>query len=184
MEEILEFLQSIKFPKKPRPNVSKQKYISGFCLGDTNLRGGANVNYKTRGECRLNRKYPKLLIMIDELMDKYLPDFSYTTIQINKNIECLPHFDKNNVGKSIIIGLGDYEDGGELVIEGKEYNVKNKLLMFNGKRGHWVNPWKGDRYTLTYFTHTFKPPNPHFRGWTVSKQGMYDKKGNVVKEYV
>ena len=102
------------------------------------------------------------------------PDFRWTTIQLNKNVECKPHIDTNNVGKSLILGWGNYT-GGELVIEGKLHNIKNKFLFFDGNRGHWTQKWIGDRYSIIFFTHTFTPPHPHKHGIVVTKEGIFKK---------
>ena len=78
--------------------------------------------------------------------------FNYTTIQVNKNIVCNPHTDKNNVGLSYIIGLGDYE-GGNLMIEENENDIKNKFFLFDGKKIHYNKSFTGDRYSIIFFTH-------------------------------
>ena len=110
------------------------------------------------------------------------PDFQYTTIQVNKNVFCNPHVDKNNVGPSYIIALGDFT-GGELVVEGTEFNIKNRWKKFDGRRAHWINPFKGTRYSLVFFTHTFKPPHPSVRSITVTKSHIYNKHGEIIKSW-
>lgn len=174
-------LESTKFPKtKSRKNISADG-IEAFVLGDVNYRGQALLDYKTRGPSRFNKKFPELFKAIKKLMKDYDPSFKYTTIQVNKNIVSPPHVDKNNVGPSYIIALGNFE-GGKLVIEGKEHNIKNKFLNFDGRKGHWVTPFKGTRYSLVFFTHTFKPPSTLLRGLEVKKKGLY-KNGELIKKY-
>jgi hypothetical protein len=183
-KEVLELLQETKFPKcYSRKNISSNsgKPIEAFVLGDVNYRGQAFLDYKTRGPSKYNKKFPKLFSKIKELMKEYDSDFEYTTIQLNKNVLSPPHVDKNNVGPSYIIGLGDYE-GGKLVIEGKEYNIKNRFKKFDGTLGHWVTPFKGERYSLVFFTHTFKPPSAFLRGLEITKKGIY-KNGELIKRY-
>ena len=114
-------------------------------------------------------------------MRKYKPNFEFTTIQLNKNVKCAPHIDKNNVGPSYIIALGNFK-GGELVVEGKEINIKNKLYYFNGKKGHRVNPFIGTRYSIVFFKHTFKPPNQSTRNIIVKKTGLF-KDNKKIKTY-
>ena len=65
--------------------------------------------------------------------------------------------------------------GGELCIEGKEYNIKNKIKKFDGRRAHWTNPFEGTRYAMVFFTHTFKPPNAVLRNIVVTKDGIFHK---------
>jgi hypothetical protein len=181
INSVLNVLETIKFPKTTsRKNISN-KPVEAFVLGEVNYRGQKFLNYKTRGPSKYNKKFPELFEVLKKFIKKVHPKFTYTTIQINKNILSPPHIDKNNVGPSYIIGLGDYS-GGELCIEGKMYNIKNKWKYFNGNKGHWTNNFFGTRYSIVYFTHTFKPPNPLLRNIKVTKKGLYDKK-KLIKSY-
>ena len=178
---VLEELENIKFPKNTtRKNVSSKPNES-FVLGQVNYRGQKFLKGKTKGPSKWNKKFPMLYLLITILMALHKPSFKYTTIQVNKNVLSKPHFDKNNVGPSYIIALGNFT-GGKLSIEGKKFNIKNKWKSFNGTLGHWVEPFKGTRYSLVFFTHTFKPPNASLRNIKITKKGMY-KKNKLVKKY-
>ena len=157
--EVLQELRNTRFPScKTRSNVaSSNQKVEAFALGMVNYRGQAFLGGRTKGPSRWNKKFPKLYRLIRKLMATSYPDFKYTTIQVNKNLKCKPHVDKNNKGDSYIIGLGDYT-GGELNVEGKKINIRNKWCNFDGRKQHWVEPFSGERYTLVFFTHTFKPP--------------------------
>ena len=180
-DQALQDLENIKFPKTTsRKNISN-KATEAFVLGEVNLRGQKILNYKTRGDSRFNKRFPDLYDLLRDFIKQHDPDFNYTTIQLNKNIQSPPHIDKNNVGYSYIIGLGDYT-GGNLVIEGKQYDIKNKWLKFDGRLGHWVEPFTGTRYTIIYFTHTFKPPCPSLRDIKVTTEGIF-KKDQLIKKY-
>jgi len=80
---------------------------------------------------------------------RLFPEHPFDCIMINKNFRCIPHKDKNNIGDSIIFGLGDY-NGGDLVVEGEGHCLLYSPLVFNGaEKEHWVEPWSdGDRYTV------------------------------------
>jgi len=104
-------------------------------------------------------------------------DFPFTTIQVNKNYAARPHVDKNNLGQSLIIGLGDYK-GGELwiheddgnveltlkedialphytegaLLKGRNMDIRNTWESFDGNQLHFTQPFTGNRYTLIYFT--------------------------------
>ena len=98
-----------------------------------------------------NKKYPQVYEVLKKLIHHIDPEFKYNSITINRNFKCRPHYDKRNVSPSMIIGLGDYE-GGELVVEKCEFNIKKKPLIFNGGSClHWVNEFIGDRYTIVYY---------------------------------
>ena len=104
-------------------------------------------------DCKNNFKYPELFLSLIELIKFIKPDFTYTTIQLNKNFKSNPHIDLNNKGEGLIIGLGDYE-GGKTTINGLQYDIKYKPTIFNASK--WIHsnelPITGDRYSICYFT--------------------------------
>lgn len=178
---LTDLLERTTFPKCPsRTNVSMEPTRS-FVLGTVNYRGQHFLGGKTSGEARNNKKKPELYAELKNLIAEHDPDFAYTTIQVNKNVQCLPHIDKNNVGPSYIIALGDFS-GGKLVLEGEEIDIHNKWLKFDGRLGHWVTPFTGTRYSVVYFTHTLKPPCSSLRGIVVTTSGLF-KKGELIKTY-
>jgi hypothetical protein len=182
MNLVLEELERTKFPTcTSRKNIS-DKGVEAFVLGEVNYRGQKSVNYKTRGPSRYNKKFSVLFDLLKEIIHIKHPDFEYTTIQVNKNVMCNPHVDKNNVGPSYGIAFGDFT-GGNLVVEGKEHCIQNKFKKFDGRKGHWITPFKGIRYSIIYFTHTFKPPHPSLRNIIVKKDGLYNG-DQLVKKYI
>jgi len=99
---------------------------------------------------RYDDKFPELKKVIWRLGHKIVP-FKFTTVQVNYNYKTKPHIDKNNVGSSVIVGLGDYI-GGDVVVSGKRHSIKYHPLMFNGaKHLHSTTAYKGNRYSLVYF---------------------------------
>jgi hypothetical protein len=94
---------------------------------------------------------PDLYPLIRKVVNIYAPNFDYNAGYINKNVQMIPHKDKNNVDTSIIFGLGDYE-GGELNIEGQKVDIKYRLIEFDGKRHeHWTEYFKGNRYSVILY---------------------------------
>jgi hypothetical protein len=79
------------------------------------------------------------------------------------------------------MALGDYT-GGELNIEGKKFNIRNRMKRFDGRLGHWTEPFEGERYSIIYFTHTFKPPHSSLHKIEVRKNGIYNN-GVLLKSY-
>jgi len=52
----------------------------------------------------------------------------------------------------MIVGLGSYS-GGELFVEGRSYDIRYKALEFDGwKLRHWTAPFRGQRFSLVWFT--------------------------------
>jgi len=154
---VLEQLRNTKIPKSDRKNISTSKDARGFALGTVLVRG-----IWVPRQSKNNAKYPKLYELLTELIALYKPNFKYSTIQVNYGFACKKHCDKNNVGPSYTISLGDF-DGGELEVDDREYVTtyvsKNRFIKFNGNNEHWVLPFEGERYSIVYFTHTFNGRN-------------------------
>ena len=93
-------------------------------------------------------------ILYNELLrlGKLICPFEFNTIQLNKNLVCPSHTDSNNIGHSMLISFGDYT-GGEIIIDGIEYNAYCNPIVFNGSLlEHWNKPISsGIKYSLVYF---------------------------------
>jgi len=155
-------LIDLKFPiNKTRENVLKDGdtgyhgFVSGYVR--TRFRGRNTCGYgysikNNRKDCQECYELGK------KLGEELISDFKFSSIQFNKNYKMKKHIDKNNVGKSYIIGLGDYE-GGELLIyfDGKDnpptkIDIKNKFYTFDGnKYWHDVADFTGNRISLVYY---------------------------------
>jgi hypothetical protein len=91
---------------------------------------------------------------------KLFPNFEFESVIINKNFLCPPHKDTNNIGDSIIVGLGDYT-GGDLIIEDEPHCILYSPLIFNGSENtHWTAPFLGDRYSVVLCKTKFKQFRP------------------------
>ena len=102
-------------------------------------------------ECRANKKYHEIYQELKFLMSKIYPEFDYDNICLNHNLKCREHRDKYNVGASIIVGFGDYENG-ELNVNGVKYDIRYKPLMFNGNElPHYTEDWTGDRWSAVFY---------------------------------
>lgn len=105
---------------------------------------------------RATRERPILARLLTDFVKHEVPDFEFTSIQVNKDYAAALHVDKNNAGTSMIIGLGDYS-GGQLWIDeggrfGRVVDLRNRWFKFDGNIAHGVLPFRGRRYTLVYFT--------------------------------
>tara|TARA_R110002126_G_C10168017_1_gene473517 strand:- start:40 stop:513 length:474 start_codon:yes stop_codon:yes gene_type:complete len=152
-----EILKNFNYPKNTNRNNIKigDEIYRGFCLG---------LIYSWRTKTKQNHrrlKMKKYIYLFDETKKYFLnnspePDFKYTTIQYNSNHKCKKHKDKNNIGDSYIIGLGEYS-GGRLIIYDENDNPKyidinNKFYKFNGSQYyHETEDFIGDRHTLVFF---------------------------------
>lgn len=105
----------------------------------------------------IRTQYPQLEEIFEEFKKLHFPDFDFSCVTINKNLQCKEHKDGLNMGESLMLGLGDYR-GGLLGIRNEEGKVKlhetqHKIIKFNGsKYRHFTTPFKGTRYTLVFFS--------------------------------
>src|SRR5579885_272176 len=100
---------------------------------------------------KLHNEQPEMFELLCRFVWEHDPTFTFSSITLNKDLQCPPHVDANNVGPSLIIGLGNYH-GGELVVEGKKYDIKNKWVKYDGTKTHWTEVFTGERYSLVYYT--------------------------------
>eukprot|EP00445_Apocalathium_hangoei_P018342 CAMPEP_0203891616 /NCGR_PEP_ID=MMETSP0359-20131031/34880_1 /ASSEMBLY_ACC=CAM_ASM_000338 /TAXON_ID=268821 /ORGANISM="Scrippsiella Hangoei, Strain SHTV-5" /LENGTH=526 /DNA_ID=CAMNT_0050813431 /DNA_START=101 /DNA_END=1681 /DNA_ORIENTATION=+ len=123
-------------------------------------------------------RFPWLARLLAAFGRQAHPNFAFTSIQVNVNYAARPHVDRNNLGHSQIIGLGDYT-GGELWVHddvgqvpltldedikqealyrsgtmwrGSEIDIRGKWLEFTGNRLHYTRAFDGTRYSLVYYT--------------------------------
>ena len=104
------------------------------------------------GESRNNTHYKHIFDEVKKVAAVICPDINWLTMMFNHNYEALPHKDKNNDGISCVVAFGDYE-GGELVVDGKEYNIRHRPVKMDASLlEHSVKPiTKGDRYSIVFF---------------------------------
>lgn len=164
MKSVLDMLKSIeRFPvKKPfidntRRNVvgfKEGKFIQAFVLGKAR-----SFSESKLVEASKNRRFPELLNTLRKLMRMHDPHYKWTSIQINKNVKCSWHRDRNNIGESYCLGLGHFKGGGIDVKVDKKNVVNidnhNKIIKYNGHLEHRTATKKGgDRYAIIWFRHT------------------------------
>ena len=101
-------------------------------------------------------KHQKAIELANKYMDLYDPSFSYTSIQFSRCMLTPKHTDKNNVGNSIILGVGDYTGGALNIHDGDDIepiHLWRTPYMFDaGNTYHSTGEFSGDRITITYFT--------------------------------
>lgn len=154
-EDVLRALKAEDFPESRRRNVRLQgdkRLVQGMCLGIT--------NHWTKGPWMslATKEHSGLASLLCAFAQQELPGVRFTSIQVNKDYRATLHVDKNNLGPSWIIGLGDYT-GGRLWIDddskaGRAVDIHGShWFQFDGNRPHCVLPFRGRRFTLVYFTY-------------------------------
>jgi hypothetical protein len=140
----MDLLHTVKLYKK-KENGNNNRL--GFPEHEGCVFGIIKARYKGKKDLSLHsKKYPDVYDALKK-MDIPIP---FTSIQINKNLVCPKHIDKNNIGLSYIISIGDYT-GGELVINGIAYDTRQGLV-FDGSKEHYNNSIIGTKYSATFFT--------------------------------
>ena len=83
---------------------------------------------------------------------KLICPFDFTAIHVNHNVTCPPHKDDTNVGKSVLVSIGEY-DGCNIVIDGKQYDTFCQPVMFNGALlEHWnTDNLVGNKFSLVFY---------------------------------
>ena len=111
------------------------------------------------------KKHNKITELATKFIKEYDPDFKYTSIQFSKCMRTPIHRDRNNVGESVIVGLGDYTGGTLDVYDGdimSSINVHHKPYKFNGSTTyHKTGDFEGMRYTITFFNIKPFPETEH-----------------------
>jgi hypothetical protein len=131
----------------------------------------------TVGVSAKTSQHPWLTKLLIGALRAIAPDFPFSSIQLNYNYASRPHVDKNNLGTSFFVALGNFS-GGELwvhdedgqepyTLDGDEdvtafYHVGRELngqvldardhwTVFDGNKLHYTKPFQGERYSLIYF---------------------------------
>jgi hypothetical protein len=96
---------------------------------------------------------PNVVRCLSKFVLDFDPNFKFTTITLNYNYSSAPHRDVNHEdGKARIIALGKFT-GGELLLNGKKVDIREKWFDFDGTDLHSTAPFAGERYSLVYFIH-------------------------------
>ena len=150
----VEYITEFEYPvntNRLKVKVNNADTHRGMALGLVSIRPKDRINGVEKRICRKVISQPKYRKCFDntcQWFNKVYPfTFKYSTIQ---------HIDNNNIGESIIIGLGDYE-GGELIVFDKDdkpryIDIKNRFYKFNGSQYyHATNDFTGNRVTMVFF---------------------------------
>jgi len=119
-------------------------------------------------------EYPAVTQVLSRRLTDHMPaefskqPFGFSSINVNANYAGALHRDGNNKGPSIIKAFGDFT-GGRLEYWGDDdktegpveplckpqdsvaTDIRKCLLLFDGNRGHAVEDFKGERFSLVYF---------------------------------
>jgi hypothetical protein len=153
--EALKLYTIPKIPKARKPGDTKTATGRGDVIGTNGrtLTLGFGDNRHGWNFFRSNQKYPEVYKALLDFGNQVVPKgWDYQTITLNHNAKAKKHKDSKNVGKSVIIGIGDFK-GGEIRVwnkdgeNPKDLDLHDKPLMFNGGLlFHETQPFSIDRY--------------------------------------
>eukprot|EP00973_Karenia_brevis_P002766 376549-Karenia_brevis.AAC.1 len=104
-----------------------------------------------------SRMCPNLTKALFEFLSRAVPTARVTSIAINDSAMTPLHTDKNNIGPSWVMSLGEFRGGGRLWVycgteEYKLVSTFEQLFQFNANMPHLTEPFVGRRFTITYYT--------------------------------
>jgi hypothetical protein len=146
-DKLYEMLNQITIPNKTKSNnrLDFPRY-RGCVFGIVRQRFSGKVELSN-----MSKKYP---LVYEEILNigKDICPFEFKTIQLNKNLVCPKHKDKNNNGFSLLVSFGEYT-GCNIVIEGEKYDAKDTPIIFNGSilEHENTNDLIGNKYSLVFF---------------------------------
>ena len=144
--EILAELQ-----KKPIP---RNEYRNTAGKGRSQVFGVVGRRCLPPDYSRLCWLRPYLFKLLLDFADKYV-DIPWNAITVNQNYRSSPHYDKHNIGDSLLVAFGNYS-GGELELhEGEKkgvYDINCKPIVHNFSTTlHSVREFEGERYSLVFY---------------------------------
>jgi len=171
---ILELWNFRKNTKRKNVLPEGKHFVSSEMLGLTKIR-----IYNRFVVAANTRKFPLVTKLLCRFLDDNPPKgleigtrFPFTTVCINKDYAATRHRDKNNVGMTVLRGLGNYRGGqvkhwpqdpgrrklpdvAQLAAdEAVVIDTKHHSVCMDSTQAHEVMPFSGKRYSLVYFTIT------------------------------
>ncbi len=121
----------------------------GKCIG---------LTVSQRGPCIKvdGAKHRRIITAAARVLDEggaLTEDFTFTSIQVGVNSTSGRHCDRNNLGPSIIIGLGDFTGGSFVDASGHHHDLRGKGRLFDGTQPHESTEFRGHRVSVVLFTY-------------------------------
>lgn len=168
-KELVEVLRLWSFRKnESRPQVTPdgKTWVNSDTFGLIRRRDGGFMATNT------TRDYPSMMRILNRWLKDNIPadmkcQFPHTSISLNFGYAAKRHRDGNNHGPSMIRAFGNFKGGQlsywpddnkaaaveTLLDEDKvSMDISQGLALFDGNRGHEVDPFTGERFSIVYFS--------------------------------
>jgi hypothetical protein len=120
---------------------------------------------------------PYLHKLLWDFGEQYV-DISFNAVTVNQNYRANKHYDRNNIGNSLLVAFGEYTGGRLLIHEGDlsgAHNVQYTPMKTDfSKVLHSVEEWDGERFSLVYYMFARKGIIPELPPFSVKEEhGTY-----------
>lgn len=120
-------------------------------------KGVCSSNYLTVKKSH-EEEYDTVWNLCHELIHSVIPDAVYNTLAITRGFRGSPHVNLHDKTYQHVIALGDFT-GGHLCTEANDngeetvaIDVHNRFGRIDGRSVHWVDAWRGERYSIVYYS--------------------------------
>ena len=165
-DDILAILRLWGFRKnRSRQNVipDGSQYVLSDTLGLVSDRRGATV------AAMHTLAFPHFSKILNRYLRERIPasmsEFRFTTVTVNKDYAGKLHRDSNNAGPSVIKAFGKFtggrleyheNDDGRIALDmlpegARRINIHDNMVLFNGRRAHRAEGFKGERYSVVWY---------------------------------
>ena len=179
-EQLLELLERLEFGHM-RKNGGKDK--AGYTLGTTRGSPGRSgfdkdgfnyeivPKYLPSGVQEVLKEFWKVLEAEGEALG-----YKFTSVQVNKNFAAEQrHRHPKDTNFQWCASLGQFEGGNLCWLEGNSppFSVSTRGVWhkMDGRHTHWVEPYRGDRYSLVLFCNTGEARPLFYSGSSGGKRG-------------
>lgn len=177
LDDIEDYLREMSWPHQKAHKRSGGRWVSA--TGSKSVAGRMNIGSgpkdafvlgkvrKWDDHTRLyesvhNKKHPELHSMLKRLVKTHNPNFRFNAIQLNRNVETKPHYDRRNHGCSYCIALGRFTGGGLRVFDGggnaRDIDNNRKWVLYNGGTTYHasVPVRSGVRFAIIFYMYKLK----------------------------
>lgn len=161
LKVIFDKLEDITIPSSFRNKGGQGHQIRTGSVSQKNARQtcfGLTYHHGQVKKSKSTIKYPHILPLFIKFIKSHNPGFKFKSVYVNRNVVIKKHVDSKNMGKSLLVGFGEYTGGRTTIYDkngknGKKFHIKTNSLIFNGSElPHESEPFKGIRYSLVFFS--------------------------------